>query len=1744
MQAYSPKTDFITYGRFGDHMTEENNQLNNAVKDGGAYDIIKKRLDGQGQDLQSKIEKLNQARKEEFGGTKNEIIGKTNIRTDNNCVPVDITQINNHLLLGYNVSVGMKSELKIDDVLGLYEIEKIENGHRTHKVPFEDTFLNDSNFIRAFNDLMTYYKGSRLVQIIKELNHLLICFQIGKEIHDLKIFRFSIDRNNNVTYLDDKGLENYKKPDYFDFNWKQTSRENHILGKHPHISINDKLFVETIGGDLTIKIENNTDDGLGIYSEQVDDPNQGLEEADIFFSETESFIFLKIKPYREEHYRYFIYNKVTEDVIRADSIGNSCKILPEEHGVIFSNGYYLVNGEKKFFSEESKNLKFFDKISSPNGEDYLYIFFDALQGLYVLYSYNIITKELQNPIPAHGYSIYEDGLMVIFKEDENSEAKKIHPLRLWQTPFCSDLFFNQQATASGNTFLSNIGNAELVRAISDVFSIVQYINKKEVSSSLFEGIIKQANKSLDDYHWLSNEQAFGISQTVEEIISTSELVIDEFEKVKSIQEAAEREIVETAKFQHELINQIKLADPKNTSGFVQLLDKIKEQLGHLISIREQRYIDTDKVDAFKKDMEEQKEIVNQKLIDLLQNKKSFDEYFKRIEKAEKVMNNAEKVVDLEPAETTIAEVTTDINIINDEVNEIKVKDATITAQILDSVSEVYAKVNQIKAKIKNVKKSFLSEEAKAEFSSQFKLLSQSVSSALTASETPEKCDEQMARLMSQVESLESKFADFDEYLTEIYTKREEIQTAFETHKEQLLNAVQRRVNNIEKAATITLNSINKKVEKFDDIDALNSYFASDSMVLKLRGLIEEVKELGDSVKSDDLDSKLKNIKDKALRALRDNKDIFEDNGRIMKMGKHKFSVNKNPVDLTIVPKNENLSFHLTSTDFYEDILNEEFNQLKDYWNLEIVSETDKVYRAEFLAYSILREAEDQVNDLNMQVLHQAQSEEKLEQLVQKYSGTKYKEGYIKGVHDADATLILDTILKMYSHAGELKFSQKNRAMTLLYMLSEYVNDSDASEKHWKLIRNIEWKNAMFLYENFNDQKEVNRFIENHANIIGQKLDGLEFNPKKSSEYFGQVVSNSYNETKKALEIQVTRNANDCAEDFLSMIRNKNITLFESNESIVEKFKIMRTWVEAYVNNKNKEEWKHFIDEAAIIALIKKTEHAKLHFGFISNEVLLSEEVTGLIGQHKLIDNGKLFVTLDDFLERCEEHLNVVVPNYEKVQSLKKMIIEDKRNEIQIKDFTANPLSSFVRNKLITESYLHLIGDNFAKQMGTVGENKRTDSNGMLLLISPPGYGKTTLIEYVASKLGLVFMKINCPSLSHDITSLDPSEAPDATSRKELEKLNLSFEMGNNVLLYLDDIQHTSPEFLQKFISLCDGTRRIDGVWKGQPKTYDMKGKKFSIVMAGNPYTESGEVFKIPDMLANRADIYNLGEMLSGQAGIFELSYIENSLTSNPVLAPLATRDLKDLYRFIDMAKGEDIPLNEFDHNYSAAEANEIVSLLKKLMTVQDVVLKVNQEYIKSASIADKYRTEPPFKLQGSYRNMNKMVEKLVSVMNDEEVDNVILDHYVGEAQTLSNGTEENLLKLKEVLEIMTDEEKARWEGIKKDFTRHKMVGDEDTDGSVKIANQLVSLNERMAQNQPWQEHLLKIADNLSGEKDEIKSFNAHLEALLTRIQKIEATEVKDEFVIEALKNLNHYLEVRVQRHKQALKDNKKDNDED
>jgi hypothetical protein len=148
---------------------------------------------------------------------------------------------------------------------------------------------------------------------------------------------------------------------------------------------------------------------------------------------------------------------------------------------------------------------------------------------------------------------------------------------------------------------------------------------------------------------------------------------------------------------------------------------------------------------------------------------------------------------------------------------------------------------------------------------------------------------------------------------------------------------------------------------------------------------------------------------------------------------------------------------------------------------------------------------------------------------------------------------------------------------------------------------------------------------------------------------------------------------------------------------------------------------------------------------------------------------------------------------------------------------------------------------------------------------------------------------------------------------------------------------------------------------------------------------------------------------------------------------------------------------EFESNHSPEEVNEYVNVLKKLLLVRDVILKVNSEYIHSAAQADEYRTEPPFKLQGSYRDMNKIAEKVLPVMNDKEMETLLLSHYQNEAQTLTTGAEANMLKFKELYGVISKEEKSRWEDIKESFRRNNKL--KGIGGDNQAAHVIVQMEE-------------------------------------------------------------------------------------
>lgn len=1630
--------------------------VDQAVAEGGAYEVLQRRLGEQGQQLLDAAEALNQQRLAEFGDSRMEVLGRFRIRSEHNAVGRDVVQVGSDcLLFGYNVYIGLKSQTTVADVFSLYRLVEGGDGYDVTPLDMAGSFLAQPEFVRDFSELYTYYKDARLLQLIVAEGRLLAAFQIGERSTDVRVFRWALGSDGALSYLDARGERDIVLPPPFDFEWTRAGREMAVSGRHPHLNILDTLFVETLGGDLTIKVENNTETGQGIYSEPVEDTTQSLDDAQIEFARLGTLILLRVLPYRETQWRGLIYNQLTGQVLRNDAIVQACVQLPEDHGIIFPGGCYLQSGEHRQFDAGLQGMQFKRSLRSPNGEDVLYIFHEREAGRSALLVYNTITRSLQNPVIGHGYAFLADGRLVLFHA-EGEAPTRVHPMQVWQTPFYSDEY--AASRPPGSSFLGRIGNAELVRGISNLISVARSIASPDVSLPRYQRLVEQARKLFDSHHWLDDEHCGGMAGLLRAVTATGEAVLDEYEKVQSIAAQSAQAMADAQRAHRALLAGLQPEGWRQVDPFVQALNAIGQQRGQLLALRERRYIDTDAIDAMTAALQQAQQQVGAATGRFLAGDSALQPFIERLQALEQAAQAAASARAIAQELAQMQQMAADLDMLSELMAGLQIDDATVQTAVVEAISAIYAQLNQVRARAEQRRRNLGSHEDMARFGAQFALFGQATASALAQATDPERADEQLSRLLVQLEELESRFGEHEQFLGDILDKRQELMEAFDSHRQSLLEQRQRKARSVLEAANRLLEGLGRRAERFDRAEDLHAFFAGDPLVVKLRELSARLREHHDNVKADDVDARLKGIADQAVRALRDRSDLYEDGGNVIRLGpRHRFSVNSQVLDLTLVPDGDDLAVHLTGTDYLQRIDDPALEQGRDYWQVTLDSESAQLYRGEFLAGSLLLAARSGSDGLDMASLRQAAADPvQLEALVREFAAPRYRQGYERGIHDHDARLLLQALLPMEQGAGVLLHAPAVRALALRFWAAQA---GTAPVQGWAARK----AGADVLQRLFADSRAQRQLEQDIGTCLQAHAvqAGLAWEPAAcaaAAVYLAEELAAgtpvfSFSRYAGGLLQQLRLQLQAAGEE------QRFEQLLAAAGDDQTRWNVACEWLHALCRQPAQQAALAYVEEAAALLLHGPALHHRI------SDATLSAGVSGLLGDHPRIVEGRLEVALDDFMARLGRHLADFQPGFAAYQQVRNQIIAREREQLRLEEFKPRPLSSFVRNKLINDVYLGLIGDNLAKQMGTVGENKRSDLMGLLMLISPPGYGKTTLMEYVASRLGLVFMKINGPSLGHEVKSLDPAQAPDATSRQELEKINLALEMGNNTMLYVDDIQHTHPEFLQKFISLCDGTRRIEGVWRGRTRTYDMRGKKFCVVMAGNPYTESGEVFKIPDMLANRADIYNLGDVLGGMEEAFKLSYIENSLTSNPVLAPLATRDMADLYRLVDMAQGKQVSSNDLVHGYSQAEINEIVATLQRMLQVREVVYRVNLQYIASAAQADRYRVEPPFRLQGSYRNMNKLAEKISPVINAQELAQLLDDHYQGESQLLTTGAEENLLKLGELRGRLDAAQQARWEQIKRDFLRDKAMGGEDADVGARVVAQLADIAQGLQRQQ-------------------------------------------------------------------------------
>ncbi|HQI27748.1 MAG TPA: DNA repair ATPase, partial [Sedimentisphaerales bacterium] len=118
----------------------------------GTYEILRGRLTAHCKELRSRLEKLNKARKEIFGGIDTRLLSSQRISTANKCVPRDMVTVGDRFIFGYNVFVGLRAQTSLEDVFAIYQWK----GGSFSPCPLDA--IRDPQFESDFKNLYRYYR--------------------------------------------------------------------------------------------------------------------------------------------------------------------------------------------------------------------------------------------------------------------------------------------------------------------------------------------------------------------------------------------------------------------------------------------------------------------------------------------------------------------------------------------------------------------------------------------------------------------------------------------------------------------------------------------------------------------------------------------------------------------------------------------------------------------------------------------------------------------------------------------------------------------------------------------------------------------------------------------------------------------------------------------------------------------------------------------------------------------------------------------------------------------------------------------------------------------------------------------------------------------------------------------------------------------------------------------------------------------------------------------------------------------------------------------------------------------------------------------------------------------------------------------------------------------------------------------------------------------------------------------------
>ena len=499
-------------------------------------------------------------------------------------------------------------------------------------------------------------------------------------------------------------------------------------------------------------------------------------------------------------------------------------MLPNDHGLVFPGGYYLQTGEYKRFDHGLRGMRYQRTVAAANGEDFLYLFYNPESGTYIQLRYNLINQTVDTPLVCHGQSIFDGGEMVCFQAQD--EPQKHHAIQVWQTPFTNEVIAPE---GQADSLLFKVGNKEIVRGMAECSEVIQLIDKDDSYEGVYVDLGKKASDILDGYFWIDKADAEKLAEPLQKIRAAANAAVEEYEKVVRVRRDTQSRTKEVQQSVEELIKGIERGRFENIDDFVATLASLREQRGHSLGLKELRYVDETLVVELEETTAEWAERISRRCVDFLLTPGALDPYVARVEEAGQKVESVATVAQAKDLEEEI----------DASGSCLLLTETVATCELMIRPSERKSRTRRQCLRLLESRPKFLEssrertgEGRESRVCFQLKLLEQTTSGYLDVCDSPQRCDEYLTKVMVQLEELEGRFAEFDDFVVQLAQRREDVYAAFESRKVSLVEKRNRRAESLASAAGRILKGINSRVNKMESTDEIAAYFAGDLMARK------------------------------------------------------------------------------------------------------------------------------------------------------------------------------------------------------------------------------------------------------------------------------------------------------------------------------------------------------------------------------------------------------------------------------------------------------------------------------------------------------------------------------------------------------------------------------------------------------------------------------------------------------------------------------------------------------------------------------------------------------------------------------------------------------------------------------------------------------------------------------------------------------------------------------------------------